>query len=34
VDTDSPAGPDVVAALTRIEGVLAVRDLPADAGTP
>jgi D-3-phosphoglycerate dehydrogenase len=34
VDTDSPAGADVVAALTRIEGVLAVRDLPADAGAP
>jgi D-3-phosphoglycerate dehydrogenase len=29
VDTDSPAGADVVAALGRIEGVLAVRDLPA-----
>ena len=32
VDVDSPAGPDVIAALRRIEGVLAVRDLPLDGG--
>jgi D-3-phosphoglycerate dehydrogenase len=33
VDTDSPAGPRVVATLRAIDGVLAVRDLPAD-GAP
>jgi D-3-phosphoglycerate dehydrogenase len=33
VDVDSPADAGVVAALERIAGVLAVRNLPADAAS-